>query len=81
LHVGDKAYVSFDPPWKNNVRANPSLGAPKLGSLDPGEKMEILDGPFCSDNMVWWRVQSLHTPLTGWTSEGDIENYWLIPLP
>ncbi len=81
LHVGDKAYVSYDPPWRNNVRSNPSLSATLVGGLEPGEEMEIMDGPVCADHMVWWKIRALNNILTGWTSEGDNDNYWLVPLP
>ena len=81
LHVGNQAYVSFDPPWNNNVRLSPNLGAALLGDLEPGEKMVIIDGPVCSDQMIWWNIEALNRNLTGWTSEGDMENYWLVPIP
>jgi serine/threonine protein kinase len=80
LHVGDQAYVSYFPPLNNRVRTTPDLDASQIGSLEPGEKMKIIDGPSCADNMVWWEIRSLETSLTGWTSEGDKENYWLVPL-
>jgi serine/threonine protein kinase len=81
LHVGDRAYVSFSPPLANNVRKNPSLNAQLLGKIQPGEEVEILKGPDCNDNMVWWRVQAADSSLVGWTSEGDREHYWLVPIP
>ena len=81
LHVGDQAHVSYDPPWNNNVRRNPNLSADRLGFLEPGEEMEVTDGPICADNMIWWRIHALDKNLAGWTSEGDSDNYWLVPLP
>jgi hypothetical protein len=81
LHVDDRAYVSYNPPLRNNVRSSPNLGASLVGMLDPGEEMRIIEGPICANNMVWWRIRSLDGSLTGWTSEGDMENYWLVPLP
>jgi serine/threonine protein kinase len=81
LHVGDSAYVSYDPPLANIVRNNPRKSASEVGRINPGEEVDILDGPQCANNMVWWLVRSKKTGLTGWTSEGDMENYWLVPLP
>jgi hypothetical protein len=81
LHIGDRAYVSFDPPLPNNVRENPKMSADVIGQIDIGEEILILEGPSCSNNWVWWLVRSRKTGLVGWTSEGDIEDYWLIPLP
>jgi serine/threonine protein kinase len=80
LHVGDRAYVSYYPPFNNNVRTGPDLEADEVGFLEPGEKMKIVGGPGCEDFMVWWEIQSLETDVAGWTSEGDLDNYWLVPL-
>lgn len=79
LHVGDRAFVSYDPPLSNNVRKNPSTNATRLGKIEPGEEMEILEGPICNENMIWWRIDAISKNLTGWTSEGNGEDYWLVP--
>jgi hypothetical protein len=42
--------------------------------------MAIIDGPECNNNMVWWYIQASGNSLRGWTSEGDSENYWLVPI-
>jgi serine/threonine-protein kinase len=81
LHVGDRAYVSYNPPLPNRVRSEPNTTSAILGALDVGEQMEIIEGPACSNNWVWWRVSSLAKSLVGWTAEGDGKDYWLVPLP
>ncbi|OGO28415.1 MAG: hypothetical protein A2Z16_09185 [Chloroflexi bacterium RBG_16_54_18] len=81
LNVGDRAFVSTDPPLPNRVRTLPDPESPITGYLDVSEKIEILEGPVCSATWIWWRVRSLEKNLTGWTAEGDAENYWLVPLP
>jgi serine/threonine protein kinase len=81
LHVGDHAEVSSDPPYPNRVREQPNTSAQILGLLQVGEKAEILDGPVCFNNWVWWYVRSLSTNMTGWTAEGDESDYWLVPIP
>ncbi|MBN1146991.1 MAG: protein kinase [Anaerolineales bacterium] len=81
LHVGDKAMVSEDPPLPNRVRTQPNTDGAILGFIQPGERVEIIEGPICSNQWVWWRVRSLKTGLTGWTAEGDANGYWLVPLP
>lgn len=80
LQVGDLAYVSYTPPRQNNIRKMPYVTEDKVGELDPGEKVEIIKGPSCSDGYIWWKVTSEKDGLTGWTAEGDIDNYWLIPI-
>lgn len=76
-----QASVSTDPPLANRVRSAPSLESTVIGSLEPGEEMEIVAGPGCSNQWVWWKVKSLSTDVIGWTAEGDQKGYWLIPLP
>ncbi|RPI34708.1 MAG: FHA domain-containing protein [Chloroflexota bacterium] len=80
LHVGDMAFVSEDPPLANRVREDHDVDAQILGFIQPGEKVEILEGPECGD-WIWWKIRSLETGMVGWTSEGDNKGYWLVPLP
>jgi hypothetical protein len=79
LHIGDHAYVSSTPFLANRVRSKPSLNSKIIGRIQPGEYMEVLDGPACSHEWVWWYVRAEKDDLVGWTSEGDSENYWLVP--
>ncbi|MFZ1754261.1 MAG: LysM peptidoglycan-binding domain-containing protein [Caldilineaceae bacterium] len=79
LAVGDMAVVNSTPPQPNRVRSRPSTGGTVLGRLQPGEAMEILDGPVCANGWVWWYVQGLEQELRGWTAEGDGPAHWLLP--
>lgn len=81
LSVDMEAYVSPDPPLANRVRSQPNLSGEILGSIQPNEHVKILEGPQCSNQWVWWKVESLKTGLIGWTSEGDEGGYWLVPVP
>ena len=81
LYVGDIASVSFDPPLPNRVRSQPSMTGVNLGMLQPGERVEIIGGPVCSNQWIWWEVRSKASGLTGWTAEGDSKAYWLVPAP
>jgi hypothetical protein len=80
LSIGGLAEVSRVPPYANRVRTEASFDAVVLGLISPGEDTEVLDGPVCSSGYFWWKVRSIATGLTGWTVEGDQENYWLIPF-
>lgn len=79
LYKGMKASVSTDPPLPNRVRNAAGMSSSYLGLIEPGEEVDILDGPVCSDNMVWWKVDN-RKGLIGWTSEGDLATYWLVPV-
>jgi hypothetical protein len=81
LHVGDKAQINSEPALPNRVRSSASTNAEVLGFIQPGEQVDILEGPTCAQDWVWWRVRSVSTSLEGWTAEGDQEDYWLIPVP
>jgi hypothetical protein len=81
LQVGERAYVSYEPPLPNRVREYPGTHSKVLGRIQPSEEVSILEGPGCANNWVWWRIRSEETGLTGWTAEGDHKDYWLIPIP
>ena len=80
LQVGQLGVVNLDPPVANRVRREPSRNAEIVGHIIPGEKFKVMEGPRCADDWSWWRVRSLEQDLEGWTSEGDAEVYWLVPL-
>jgi hypothetical protein len=79
LQAGGYAYVDPDPPLSNRVRSGPGPDSPVIGDIEPGEAMKILGGPVCAQDRLWWEVQALEGSLTGWTAEGDSQDYWLVP--
>jgi hypothetical protein len=79
LQVGGFASVNTDPPLTpNNVRSAPGINQDLIGSINPGQGMELLEGPVCNNSLQWWRVEVFETGLVGWTPEGDQETFWLI---
>ncbi len=80
LRKGGFATVSLDPPQANNVRSGAGVNQQWVGKIQPGELVEIVDGPRCVAGWVWWKIESQETDVTGWTSEGDEEDYWLVPV-
>ena len=79
LHVGDRAYISYETALPTRIRTQPNLYRSSiLGLIIPGEAVEILEGPACADRAVWWKVRSLRKNLQGWVQEGDEEGNWLI---
>lgn len=81
LQVGMQAQIASDPPLPNRVREKPSTTSNITGFIDPGGRVEILEGPACEEGWIWWRVQEVGTDLEGWTAEGDINSYWVVPVP
>jgi hypothetical protein len=81
LRPGNQAKISEDPPLSNRVRSSPGTGNKVIGTLEPGERIEIVEGPSCGNDMIWWKIKSLQNDLRGWTSEGDSSDYWIQPIP
>ena len=79
LNVGVYAKVNEEPPVPNRVRVEPNSSSTILDYIYPGEIVEIIAGPTCTDGWVWWNVRSTSRGITGWTSEGDGNEYWLVP--
>lgn len=79
VRVGATVSVSNDPPLPNRVRSSAGTDGSVLGYLQPGEKAEVIDGPACVSQWVWWRVRAADGSLEGWTAEGDQDGYWLVP--
>jgi len=79
LRVGMKGKLSEEPPLPNRVRESANTSAKIVGMIQPGEIVEIIDGPGCSNNWVWWKIRKTDG-LTGWTAEGDGQDFWLLPV-
>ena len=60
----------------NRVRAQPSLGSKIKSNIPAGQPFDLLDGPSCADNWVWWNVRTQGGNV-GWTAEGDQSEQWL----
>lgn len=80
LNIGMKARVTDYPFMNNRLRSEPNAEATIIGYIPPGGQLEILEGPSCANNWIWWRVRYLVTGQEGWTSEGDGTDYWLEPV-
>lgn len=78
LKVGMTAKVS--PGLPNRVRSAAGTSNAVIGQFPEDEVITILDGPGCADGWVWWKARSVKTGLTGWTAEGDQNEYWLVPV-
>ena len=64
----------------NRVRSEPLKGNNVIGQIYPGTIVKVIEGPICSDNLVFWKVENTSIPDgVGWTAEGDGVKYWLEP--
>jgi hypothetical protein len=87
LQVGERAILSSG--MRNNLRSEAGTQGGTstiLGEILGGDEVEILNGPGCTENLVWWQVKVIRTDQIGWTAEFGIAGekppeYWLIPKP
>ncbi len=75
LKSGIRAVVT--PGAVNNVRSYYGLKEKLVGTLKPGQTMDIYSGPFCADGYTWWQISS--GDLFGYTVEGKGSDYYVIP--
>jgi serine/threonine-protein kinase len=80
LSIGGRARVTYTTGLPSRVREAPGLSGRILGQAAEGTRMEILDGPECSDIGWWWWVKTANN-VTGWMLEGVPEAYYLEPIP
>lgn len=62
----------------NNVRAEPSVSAEKVGEIAAGDWFKVVDGPHCANGITWWYVDYI-AGIEGWTAEGVDAEYFLQP--
>lgn len=63
---------------RNRLRNAPSTGGRELGMIEAGSEITIVAGPQCGDGYAWYQVQ--FDGGTGWTAEGNSDEYWIEPL-
>lgn len=60
-----------------NLREGPGISYEAVGLLAEGAIFLVLDGPACSGDFTWFRVQA--RGVEGWLAEGDSEQYYVEP--
>jgi hypothetical protein len=61
------------------VRVSPGRSSEVLTTLPEGTAFTVLEGPECTDDWLWWRIQTVDG-VVGWVSEGDPnDGYYLEP--
>ena len=77
IRVGDRAQVctAYD---RLALRSQPQDNGSEITRLEPGEYINIVDGPACIDGCTWWKVQT-DSGAVGWVAEGgdDIDPYFV----
>jgi hypothetical protein len=87
LKVGDSARISFTDGSKTRLRSAPSAGDNVIDNLPEGTEFEIISGPICyprperNDSYVYWEISVPSRSAKGWVAEGDLNGYYIEPLP
>jgi hypothetical protein len=79
LHVGDKAFVANGGDALGLHQSQDIGYAPIFRKLDPGEILDVIDGPYCQRLSLVWEVLTQDEQV-GYVAEGDGNVYWLLPL-
>lgn len=77
LKPGDVARISSD---LTAIKRNPRRAATNLDLMRTGDEVVILEGPFCADNLAWYKLLWTKKNLEGWAAEGDAREYWIEPI-
>jgi len=80
LRIGDIATQTAGTRYPGRLRDKPDWDEGSVvGLVEPAERVEVLEGPVCQAQLVWWRVRILGQDVAGWTVEGNAYGSWLIP--
>lgn len=79
LHVGERVFVANGIGTIGLHMSKDIGGAPIFRHLEPGEVLDVIDGPYCQRLSLVWEVVDI-TGQKGFVPEGDGELYWLLPM-
>jgi hypothetical protein len=79
LILRERARVSVEDPRPLNVRAAPGTTANVIAQIPAGGILYVLEGPQCSANYAWYRVE--YQGIAGWVAEGDDSAYFVSEYP
>jgi WD40 repeat protein len=78
LEVGGQATLDVGS-TPSRVRQSPGINAEQVGILNGGAVADVIGGPLCGDELVWWQVSFLN--IEGWTAEGELpDTYFVEPV-
>jgi hypothetical protein len=71
--------ISLSPPYESLLRSGAGKNYSRLGYIEVGGGVKILDFPVCTDDgYVWLKVQS-DDRSSGWTAGGRNNGQWVLP--
>lgn len=80
LHVGERAFVANNRKGTLGLHMSGNIGdAPIFRKLNPGEILDLVEGPYCQTGSLVWGVIDAEDQ-KGFVAEGNGETYWLLPM-
>ncbi|HNE03025.1 MAG TPA: SH3 domain-containing protein [Anaerolineales bacterium] len=80
VQIGAKVITANALDQSLNIRKLPSLSSPIVNSLQNNAELQILDGPICSDKIMWWEASTTDGKVKGWVAEVSLSGvYYLRP--
>ena len=79
LILRERARVSVTDPRPLNLRSGVGTGSDVIAQIQAGEIFYVLEGPECSQNYAWFRVE--YNGRSGWIAEGDTTAYYVEVYP
>jgi hypothetical protein len=70
-----KNYVVTQPGKDLVLRTDPALDGKAIFNLQPGDHVQLIDGPLNADYSTWWKVKV--GMVVGWV---QVHTYWFDPL-
>jgi len=77
LILNERGRVLPDDPRPVNLRSDPGTANRTVTSIPILEIFYVLDGPVCSGDYAWFKIQYRH--YEGWIAEGDFTSYYVEP--
>jgi uncharacterized protein YgiM (DUF1202 family) len=79
LILRERARVSVSDPRPLNLRSGAGTANDVLAQIPAGGVFYVLEGPECSQNYAWYRVD--YRGIAGWIAEGDASAYYVEQYP
>jgi hypothetical protein len=80
MSAGVTGRVTYTDGSPLNVRASATVASAVLTILPEGTGFQVIGGPQCADGYTWWNVL-LPGSIYGWAAEGNMDEYFIEPLP
>lgn len=76
--AGMRARVTYTDGTPLRLRESPTGAV--IRNIAEGVAFDIIGGPTCASGYTWWQIRQ-DDGITGWVAEGDLENYYIEPMP